>query len=147
MTILATRRPLGAWPLGIQRFHDEMGRMFERFLDDFASNPGEVVGSCPVDVWEDDDHIYVEAELPGITRDEIDLTLERGLLTISGERKIDERPGADDLRERYFGRVYRCLTLPSAVDEKKVDATMKDGILRIVLDKAPEAKPHRIEVK
>jgi HSP20 family protein len=107
----------------------------------------EVVGSFVVDVNEDDEHIYVKAELPGLTREDLELTLENGLLTISGEKKSEKLPGREDLQERYYGRIYRSLTLPSGVDEKNVKATMKDGILHIVLDKTAESKPRRIPIE
>jgi HSP20 family protein len=134
-----------AWPGSLGRLHEEMDRLFNRFFGELR--PMEVVGSCVVDVSEDDEHVYINAELPGMTREDVELTLENGLLTVSGEKKRETIPGNEDLTERYYGRIYRSLTLPSGVDEKKVKATMKEGILRIVLDKTPESKPHRIPIE
>ena len=140
-----TREAGLAWPGSLGRLHEEMDRLFNRFFGELR--PMEVVGSCVVDVSEDDEHVFINAELPGMTREDLELTLENGLLTISGEKKSETIPGNEDLNERYYGRIYRSLTLPSGVDEKKVRATMKEGILRIVLDKTPESKPHRIPIE
>ena len=140
-----TREAGLAWPGSLGRLHEEMDRLFNRFFGELR--PMEVIGSCVVDVSEDDEHVYVNAELPGMTREDVELTLENGLLTISGEKKSETIPGNEDLTERYYGRIYRSLTLPSGVDEKRVRATMKEGILRIVLDKTPESKPHRIPIE
>jgi HSP20 family protein len=140
-----TREAGLAWPGSLGRLHEEMDRMFNRFFGELR--PMEVVGSFVVDVNEDDEHIYIRAELPGLTREDIELTLENGLLTIGGEKKRETLPGREDLQERYYGRIYRSLTLPSGVDETKVKATMKDGILNIVLDKTPESKPRRIPIE
>jgi HSP20 family protein len=140
-----TREAGLSWPGGLGRLHEEMDRMFNRFFGELR--PMEVVGSSVVDISEDDEHIYINTELPGMTREDVELTIENGLLTISGEKKRETLPGKEDLQERYYGRIYRSLTLPSGVDEKKVKATMKEGILRIILDKTPESKPHRIPIE
>ena len=140
-----TREAGLAWPGSLGRLHEEMDRMFNRFFGELR--PMEVVGSSVVDISEDDEHIYVNTELPGMTREDVELTIENGLLTISGEKKRESLPGKEDLQERYYGRIYRSLTLPAGVDEKKVKATMKEGILRIILDKTAESKPHRIPIE
>ena len=134
------------WPVSMGRLHEEMDRLFGKFFGELS--PMEVFGSCVVDIREDDRNVYVDAELPGMKKDEIDVSIENGLLTISGEKKIEpETRGQEDLKERYYGRMYRCLTLPSAVNEDKVKATMQDGVLRIVLEKNEEAKPRRIPIE
>lgn len=140
-----TRESGLAWPGSLGRLHEEMDRMFNRFFGELR--PMEVVGSFVVDVNEDDKHIYIKAEMPGMTKEDTELTVENGLLTISGEKVRETLPGHEDLQERYYGRIYRSLTLPSSVNEKNVKATMKDGILNIVLDKIPESKPSRIPIE
>ena len=134
-----------AWPGSLSHLHEEMDRIFNRFFGELR--PMEVVGSCVADISEDNQHVYVNTELPGMTKDDVELTFENGLLTISGEKKHETSPGNEDLQERYYGRIYRSLTLPSGVDEKKVKAAMKDGVLRIILDKTPESKPRRIPIE
>ncbi len=101
-----------------------------------------------VDVREDAEHIYVEAELPGLTKEDIEITLEDGVLTIAGEKKIEneeEREGYE-VRERRYGKFSRTFELPSVVDEGKVRANLKDGVLLVTLDKREEVRPKRIEV-
>jgi len=144
MKELATRQAGTLWPANWSKLHDEMDRLFSSF---FGESPMQLVGSCPVDIREDDKHVYVEAELPGMSKEDIEVTIENGLLTISGEKKAEKKAGDEDLRERYYGRMYRCLTLPSMVDESKVKAKMKDGVLNIELEKTQTAKPKKIEIE
>lgn len=103
-----------------------------------------------VDVREDADHLYVEAEMPGFKKDEIDITMENQQLTISAERKTEQTDGQKGgdylLRERRYSRFLRSFTLPPTVDDQKVDAKLNDGILTITLNKREETKPRRIEV-
>ena len=107
-----------------------------------------------VDVREDSDHLYVEAELPGYKKDEIDITLENQTLTIAAERKSEhsgngsggEKKGDWLLRERRYSRFLRSFTLPPTVDDQKVDAKLNDGLLTITLNKREETKPRRITV-
>ena len=104
-----------------------------------------------VDVREDADHLYVEAELPGYKKDEIDITLENQTLTISAEHKSEKSEGEEKkgdwlLRERRYSRFLRSFTLPPTVDDQKVDAKLNDGLLTITLNKREETKPRRITV-
>ncbi len=124
-------------------FKDILGRWWTDTMAESA------VGAYPVDIREDDEHIYVDAELPGFTKDQIEVTLEKGMLHITAERKEDEaaKKGQPHLTERRFTRVARSFTLPIAVDESNVDAKLSDGVLRLVLNKREEVKPRRITVK
>ncbi len=104
-----------------------------------------------VDVREDGDHLYVEAELPGYKKEEIDVTLENQTLTISAERKSEqadegEKKGEWLLRERRYSRFLRSFTLPPTIDDQKVDAKLNDGVLTITLNKREETKPRHISV-
>ena len=102
-----------------------------------------------VDVREDADHLYVEAELPGFKKDEIDITLENQTLTISGERRetpANEKKGEWLLNERRYTRFQRSFTLPPTVSEQSVDAKLSDGLLTITLNKREESKPRKITV-
>jgi HSP20 family protein len=101
-----------------------------------------------VDVREDADHIYVEAELPGFKKDDVDITLENQTLTISAERKdqTEEKKGDLLLNERRYSRFLRSFTLPLSVDEQTVNARLNDGVLTVTLDKREESKPRKISV-
>ena len=102
-----------------------------------------------VDVREDADHFYVEAELPGFRKDDVEVTLENQTLTISAERKEtdgEEKKGDYLLNERRYTRFLRTFTLPPTVDERHVDAKLNDGILVLTLKKREETKPRKITV-
>ena len=124
---------------------------FEHWLDHVWnwSRPAGLYVGYDVDIWDDADHIYLEAELPGIKKDEIDISVENGVLTIQGEKKHEEikKDHTHHIQERYYGSFSRSFTLPSTVDPDKVEATIKDGVLRVTLNKREEVKAKRIEVK
>lgn len=129
-------------------FQREFDRMLNRFV---SSEPTETLGQYPVDITEDENHIYVDAEMPGFAKDEVDVTLEAGVLTIIGERKSEqesdkERPQRH-LSERRFTRVQRSFTMPTSVDESKVEATLSDGVLHLKLHKREEVKPRKIAIQ
>ncbi|HEY7089088.1 MAG TPA: Hsp20/alpha crystallin family protein [Tepidisphaeraceae bacterium] len=119
----------------------------------FNGREGSVFAPYGVDVREDQDHIYVEAELPGFSKDEVDITLENSTLTISAERKTEQqqpgkeqKPGEFLLNERRYTRFLRSFTLPPTVDEGSVQANLKDGVLHVTLNKREETKPRKIKV-
>ena len=133
----------------------EFDTMLGRFLGERQANGSNggsgALAPYGVDVREDGDHIYVEAELPGFKKDEIDITLENQTLTIAAERR-DERNGEGAkkgehlLRERRYTRFLRSFTLPPTVDEQTVNAKLNDGVLTITLNKREESKPKKITV-
>jgi HSP20 family protein len=129
----------------VANLHREMDRMFQDFWPN--GEPESLTGAYPVDIREDENHVTVEAELPGFKRDEINVTLERGVLRIEAERQAEQQEGQKHLSERRYTRVARAFSLPSTVDESKVDASLNDGVLTLKLNKREEAKPRRIEVK
>jgi HSP20 family protein len=128
---------------------------FDRMVDRLFTT-GDVFGEAgrlnAVDVREDVDHLYVEAELPGYKKDEIDITLEKGVLTVMAERKAEteqtqEKAGTEWLlRERRYAKFARSFKLPPTVDESAIDAKVEDGVLKLTLNKRPESKPRKITV-
>jgi HSP20 family protein len=130
---------------GVQRdFESMLGRMLN------GGNGGSVrLAPYGVDVREDADRLYVEAELPGFKKDEIDITLENQTLTISGERRetpANEKKGEWLLNERRYTRFQRSFTLPPTISEQSVNAKLEDGLLTITLNKREESKPRKIAV-
>jgi len=128
---------------------DEIDRLFEAPLADLARSSQLLSGWTPaLDLFEDKDNLYVRLELPGMKKEDIDLSLHEGSLSISGERKGEEQlKGAEVYRaERFFGRFQRTVSLPTVVAAEKVKAHYQDGILTVTLPKAEEAKPKHIDV-
>jgi HSP20 family protein len=107
---------------------------------------GGVTSAYPVDIYEEDDHIVVDAEMPGFKREDIQIALERGVLSISAERKSEETKAKRHLSERRFTRVDRSFTLPTDVDPSQVEAKLEDGVLHVMLPKTAESKQQKIEV-
>jgi HSP20 family protein len=128
---------------------DELDRFFESSFGDLTTGSKLLgVWNPAVDLYEDKDNVIVKAELPGMKKEDIEVSLHDGALSISGERKTEEKfEDKETFRsERFVGRFHRILTLPSAVNGAKVTAQYKDGILTVTLPKTEEAKPKQIEV-
>jgi HSP20 family protein len=101
-----------------------------------------------VDIFEQDGNIVMKAELPGIDAKEVDIRLENNVLTLRGERKIDNEVKRENYHrvERAYGSFTRSFTLPAVVDQEKIKAEYKDGVLRVTLPKRDEAKPKQITI-
>ena len=151
--LIRWQRPeLSTWP-GFGRLtslRDEIDRLFEAPLAELARSSQLLSGWTPAfDVYEDKDNYYVRAELPGMKKEEIELSMHNGSLSISGERKSDENLKEAEVyrAERFFGRFQRTITLPTQVAVDKIKAQYQDGLLSVTLPKAEEAKPKHIDVK
>jgi HSP20 family protein len=134
-----------------RRWGDELDNMFEgffrpaRWMEEEASE-----GLFPrLDVTERDGEFVVTAELPGVKREDVDISIENGVLTISAETRseTEEKEGERVLRqERRYGKYLRSLRLGKEIDDRKVKATYRDGVLELVLPKAEAVKPKKISV-
>ena len=102
-----------------------------------------------VDITEDDKEYLIKAELPGLKREEVKVTVEDGVLSISGERKVEKEEKNKKYHrvERSYGSFVRSFTLPEGSDPAKVNAEFKDGVLNVRLAKSPKAQPKAIEIK
>ncbi|MDT8320057.1 MAG: Hsp20/alpha crystallin family protein [Xanthomonadales bacterium] len=150
-------RPYGSFRRDMESLQKEMDRLFEDFWKGGAgpgwmgrsSEFGEVMPR--VDETEDEQAFHIRVELPGMDKDDVDLTLSDGFLTIKGEKKREEEEKGKDYyrKEREFGSFRRSLPIPAEVDESKIDASFKKGVLNIELPKTEEArkKIKRISVK
>jgi HSP20 family protein len=131
-----------------------MSRLFDEAFHDFLAPLGgheEIrnAGWMPsVDILETPDSLLFRAELPGMTKEDVDLTLENSTLTLKGERKFerDEEREAYHRIERGYGAFSRSFSLPANVRTEGVKATFDNGVLTIELPKADEAKPRRVEI-
>ena len=138
---LFRRRPVTGWTDPFDTFGQWMQRMFEEF-------PVEMAGDgYPVDINEEDDHLVVDAELPGFKNDEIDVSINDDLLSIQAERSTEPAKGRPHLQERRFTRVQRTFRLPSAVDPDSIDAKLEGGVLHLEMKKSESARARKIEVK
>ena len=129
---------------------DEFDRLLESPLAELARTSRLFTGWTPaLDLHEDKDHFVAKVELPGMNKDDIDISLENGALSISGERKAEQKFETAEVyrAERFVGRFQRTVTLPAPVAAEKVSAEYKDGVLTITLPKTEEAKPKRISVQ
>lgn len=128
---------------------DEFDRMFENFFQPFRWIEEAGSDLVPVmDIIEREDEYVVRAEMPGVRKEDLDVTIENGVLTVSAEvRSPAEEKGERVIRqERRYGRYVRSLRLGTQVDEGKVKANLKDGVLELILPKAEEVKPKKIAV-
>jgi HSP20 family protein len=130
---------------------DRMRRRMDRVLDAFSGGGGLPAISGvfpPIKVREENGTIHVEAEVPGIRAEDIDISVTGRTLTLKGERKPEEASGASfHRRERGYGSFHKAVTLPEDVNAEAIEAECKDGVLKIVLPKAEHAKPRKIAVK
>ena len=135
----------------ISDLNREMNRLFDSFLRSDAADDGAFGSSWTpaVDILEQEDSYTLEAELPGLKKDDVKISVQDNLLTLRGEKK-DERKESKKgyLRmETNYGSFTRSFTLPTTINASKIEAEFKDGILKIQIPKAEEAKPKMIEVK
>jgi len=129
-------------------------RFIDRFFTDFWSDSlrdweDSTVWSPRIDVKETKDAYEVLADLPGMEKKDINISLHDNVLTVSGERKYEEKSEDENryFQERVHGNFSRSFRLPYQVDQKDVRAEYKDGVLKVVLLKSEEAKPREIEIK
>ena len=127
--------------------HDVFASPLFRLFDE-ASRPVRTMVP-PVDVLESDTEIRLVMEIAGLNRETLDVTLENQTLTIRGEKKPlwENREGVTYTGERTYGQFTRAFKIPSRVNAGDIQASYADGLLEVVLPKAPEAQPRRIEVK
>ncbi|MGA3142759.1 MAG: Hsp20/alpha crystallin family protein [Verrucomicrobiota bacterium] len=150
MNLTRYQRPDLGWA-GFGRpssLRDELDRLFEPPWADLARTSQLLSGWIPaLDVHEDKDNFVVQAELPGMKREEIDVTLHDGVLSISGERKAEKKYEEAEVcrTERFFGKFQRTVTLSAPVAADKVKAQYKDGVLIITLPNTEAAKPKQID--
>ncbi|MGW8144960.1 MAG: Hsp20/alpha crystallin family protein [Anaerolineales bacterium] len=130
----------------MERFQRDMNRLFNQYT---PSRLRSAPSYPALNIWTNEDGQLVSAEMPGVRVEDIDINVDGYTLTIAGERSSDEVPeNAVYLRrERGFGKFSRAIQLPFAVDASKVEATFKDGVLKISLPKVEAEKPRQISIK
>jgi HSP20 family protein len=128
---------------------DEINRMFEQFGKPFgwAAEAGRYAPA--MDIRETDEAYIVEADVPGLRRDDIQLEVADNVLTIKGERKDEKQEKEKNYHrvERHFGSFVRSVAIPGGIDSSKVSARFDSGVLTVTLPKPEQSRPRRIEVK
>jgi len=125
--------------------HTNLFSNFNRFFDEAFQNLWQEpvnhtnLYNPAVDVYEDEDHLYLKAELPGFTKDQIDLQIEKSVLTIKAKRK-----GSDEEAEVSYSRSF---TLDDSIDTNNISAELKNGVLTLTLPRKEESKPRQIEIQ
>ena len=134
----------------MNRLREEMDHLFENFLGTEAGHwvqgTGFVRGFPALNIWEDEHSLYAEAEVPGLTMNDLEVFVVGNELTIRGNRQEGDQQ-TYHRRERGVGEFKRVLPLPMPIDADKVEAKLRDGVLTITMPKAETAKPRKIEVK
>ncbi|MBC7247672.1 MAG: Hsp20/alpha crystallin family protein [Actinobacteria bacterium] len=135
----------------LMNLQDEVNRLFRRSFFRGVEPAAETVATWApaIDMYETDDKLTVEVELPGLEAKDVEISLEDDILHIKGERRFSSEVKEENYHriERAYGLFERTIPLPRKVDESKVSATVADGVLKIEMPKAEEAKPKKIPIK
>ena len=143
MLSLVKRQPRVGW--GLMNLRDEVDRMFRDFYEDYNQ---ESQWLPSVDIAEDKDRFVLTAELPGVSKDDIKINLNNSTLTIEGEKKAqtENKDGEYYRSERFYGKFSRSFTLNSEIENDKIKADFRDGILTVSLPKSEATKPRQIAI-
>ncbi len=136
-------------------FRERFDRMLNQSFNEFLAPLGATEDVTnrrwmpAVDIRESDEALTINAELPGLDKNDVHITLENNVLTLAGERKFESEEKDESYHriERAYGSFSRSFTLPANVKTDKVEAVFKDGVLSVVLPKVEEAKPRKIEIR
>ena len=144
MLSLIKREPRYGW--GLFNLRNEVDRMFRDFYDD--SEARESYWMPSVDITEDGDKLTLFAEIPGVKKEDVKISLNNGILTIEGEKKQtkEEKYENSYRSERYYGKFTRSFNLTSEIDAEKIKADYDSGILKITLPKSEKVKPRQITI-
>ena len=135
----------------LRTLQEEVNRLFTGNVARAFDDEGIARGSWNpnVDIYENKDQIVLEAELPGMSREDFDLSVENNIITLRGERHFEKKDDTDNYHrvERAYGSFTRSFTLPNTVSGEGAVADYRNGVLRVVLPKKEETKARRIEIK
>jgi HSP20 family protein len=135
----------------LSSIQEKMNQLFE---DTLSRTRGREEGLAAgmwtpaVDIYETGESVVVKAELPGLTKEQVGIEVKDGILTLKGERKVEREVKEENYHrvERAYGTFQRSFSLPASVDQEKIGATLKDGVLEVTLPKKEQAKPKQISV-
>ena len=132
----------------VDSLQSEVNRVFDAFFGNGAGASSARRWVPATDLVETDDHLVLKADLPGLSRDDVEIEIEDRVLTVSGERKAEHEEKSEGFHrvERAFGRFSRSLTLPDGIEPESVEAEFADGVLEIRIPKPEQRKPHRVAI-
>lgn len=136
----------------LRNLQDEMTRLFTGVAPSAGHNREDMAYGAwnpNVDIYEDKENLVLEAELPGMNREDFDLSIENNVITLSGDRKFEKKTEGDNYHrvERSYGSFTRAFTLPQTVNPNGAQAEFNNGVLRVTLPKREETKAKKIEIK
>ncbi|MFW2440979.1 MAG: Hsp20/alpha crystallin family protein [Arenicellales bacterium] len=138
--------------VGWELFNNNLDDVFEGFFRPYTVRPGDITGGSlipAIDLHENDNSYTVRAEIPGVKKEDVDVTVHDGVLTINAETRYENEEKEDGRvirQERRYGKYVRSIRLGNDVDESQVKANYKDGILELALPKVEEVKPKKISI-
>ncbi len=120
---------------------------YENLFNHFFRPEEAATWRAPASIWEAENVFHIEVDAPGVTKEDVDLTFNKGTLQISLERKAPEAERTNWHNERGYGKVSRGVSLPETVDPNTITAELTNGVLHVTISKLPEAQPKKIDVK
>jgi len=129
-------------------FDDWFQDLWPRRFQDLWSRSSENYNSFDLDVKQEGQTLVVTADVPGVAKEDLSVTVENGILTIAAERKMEKETKESDfhIKERSYGKFCRSIQLPADIDQKSVNAKLENGVLKLVLDKSAESKLCKISI-
>ena len=120
---------------------------FDNLLNQFFRAEEVAMWRAPASIWEADNMFHIEIDAPGVNKDDVELTFDKGALQITLERKAPEGERTNWHNERGYGKVSRSVSLPDTVDPETISAGLANGVLHVTIQKLPEAQPKKIDVR
>jgi HSP20 family protein len=132
---------------GLFGLHREIDRLFNEFAQGIGPNGGQSIVPN-IEISDTGKAVEISAEMPGLERKDVEISIEDDTLTIRGEKKVEEKKDKNvQLSERSYGVFYRVLQLPPGIDPSSVQATMSNGVLKVTIPKPAKSEPKKIEIK
>ena len=122
-------------------------REFDNLVNHFLRSEGGPTWHAPASIWEAENTFHIELDAPGVAKEDVELTFDKGTLQVALERKLPEGDRTNWHNERGFGKVTRSVSLPDTVDPSTIAAELANGVLHVTITKRPESQPKKIEVK
>jgi HSP20 family protein len=132
----------------LETLHTDVNRVFDTFFGGRLGNGATPRWVPAMDLVETDDQLVLRADLPGLDRDDVKIEIKDGVLTVSGERRVENEERKDGYHrvERAYGGFSRSLSLPQGIDAEQVQADFDKGVLEVRIPKPAERKPHRVQI-